>query len=453
MEFKYIQHTPLWAALSKLGQRLFLPDGIFYWSGRAKKESKLNATIGTAYGTLGDLFGTEDQTWTILYVKKVAENFNIPPSEIAEYAPIGGIPELRQAWKEWIIYKCQKGANIDVRPYLTNPLITTGVTMGLSMASALFIDPGDYIILPDKFWENYNQIFEVIGGGKIEYFPFFLECDFNLEGMAVAVEKSLQVKSKTVLILNFPNNPTGYVPSPANYNQIATKLAAIGNKWKKPIVVLCDDAYEGYTYDQQAATYSIFAHLVNRSPYLIPIKLDGASKEMLMYGGRVGAFTIGIHPSWVPPDARGILEAEINNKLEGYVRGTISNSNRSAQYVIAQLLLKNREELLKQRAASITLLSKRYKLINKLLTEVPLPHSQVDPNNGGFFLLINLKGIKASDVADKLLRQEQVAVIPMEVPEAGVNAIRIAYCSVKEDDLPRLVNAIRNVLSTSVSKI
>ncbi len=446
MEFKHIQKTPLWAAFSKLGQRIFLPDGIFYWSGRAKKESKLNATIGTAYGTVGDLCGTDDPTWTILYVKKVAEQFKIPPSEMAEYAPIGGIPELRQAWKDWIVFKCQKGANIDVKPYLTNPLITTGVTMGLSMASALFIDAGDHIVLPDKFWENYTQIFEVIGGGKIQYFPFFAKGDFNLAGMASAVKKSLQTKGKTVLLLNFPNNPTGYVPSPAMYKQIADKLSAIGDEMKKPIVVLCDDAYEGYTYDEEAATYSLFAHLVNRSPFLIPIKLDGASKEMLMYGGRVGAVTFGVHPSWVPADARPALDAEINNKIEGYVRGTISNSNRSAQYVIAQLLIKDRDALLNQRACSVALLTKRYKLINQLLTEKPLPNATVDPNNGGFFLLINVKGAKASDIADKLLKQEQVAVIPMEAPEAGVNAIRVAYCSVKEADIPKLVTAIRNVL-------
>jgi aspartate/methionine/tyrosine aminotransferase len=446
VEFKYIQKTPLWAAFSKLGQRIFVPDGIFYWSGRAKKESKINATIGTAYGTQGDLCGTDDPTWTILYVKKVAEKFNIPPNEISEYAPIGGIPELRQAWKEWVVYKCQKGANIDVKPYLTSPLITVGVTEGLSMASALFMDPGDHIILPDKFWENYSQIFDVIGQGKIQYFPFFAKGDFNLDGMVSAVKKSLQAKGKTVLLLNFPNNPTGYVPSPAMYKKIADRLSAIGDEMKKPIVVLCDDAYEGYTYDEKAATYSLFPHLVNRSPFVIPIKLDGASKEMLMYGGRVGAFTLGVHPGWVPAEARAALDAEINNKLEGYIRGTISNSNRAAQYIIAQLLIKDRDELLKQRACSVGLLTKRYKLINKLLTETPLPNASVDPNNGGFFLLINVKGAKASDIADKLLKQEQVAVIPIEAPEAGVNAIRVAYCSVKEADMPKLVAAIRNVL-------
>ncbi|HMF30314.1 MAG TPA: aminotransferase class I/II-fold pyridoxal phosphate-dependent enzyme [Candidatus Lokiarchaeia archaeon] len=447
MEFTHIQQTPLWEAFSKLARRISLPDGIFYWSGRAKKEADINATIGSAYGTNSDLFGNGDQTWTILYVKYVTDLYKIPPQEIAEYAPIGGLPELRQSWKNWIIYKCQNGAGIDVKPYLTSPLITAGVTDGLAIVGAMFLDAGDHIILPDKYWENYALIYGTIQQGEIQYFPFFLDGKFNLDGMVDRVRASLEEKSKAVLLLNFPNNPTGFVPTIEDYRQIAERLSSVVDELQKPLVLVSDDAYDGYTYDDNAACCSIFPYLVNQSPYLIPIKLDGVSKEMLMYGGRVGAFSIGIHPNWVDGSEKAALEAEINNKLEGYIRGTISNTSRSNQYVINDLLINNMEQFLAQRDASVNLLRRRYELINKLLKDDPLPNATVDPNNGGFFLFVNVEGRKASDVADQLLKQEKVGVIPFETPEIGVNGLRVAYCSVAEEDIPRLVDALRACLS------
>ncbi|MCK4780729.1 MAG: hypothetical protein KAT57_11095 [Candidatus Lokiarchaeota archaeon] len=50
MKFNYIQKTPLYTTLSEIGKRIFLPDGIFYWSGRAKNEAELIGTLGAAYG-------------------------------------------------------------------------------------------------------------------------------------------------------------------------------------------------------------------------------------------------------------------------------------------------------------------------------------------------------------------------------------------------------------------
>ena len=49
MDSKILENTPLYSAFSELGKRISLPQGIFYWSGRAKKEAELNGTIGAAY--------------------------------------------------------------------------------------------------------------------------------------------------------------------------------------------------------------------------------------------------------------------------------------------------------------------------------------------------------------------------------------------------------------------
>jgi len=50
MEFEVIKKTPLYNALSEQGKRIYLPQGIFHWSGRAKKEAEIMGTIGSAFG-------------------------------------------------------------------------------------------------------------------------------------------------------------------------------------------------------------------------------------------------------------------------------------------------------------------------------------------------------------------------------------------------------------------
>ena len=92
-------------------------------------------------------------------------------------------------------------------------------------------------------------------------------------------------KDKLQLFLTFPNNPTGYCPTPDEMKQIVEKITTFCESSKKSVIILCDDAYEGYTFDSNVSANSIFYELVNIHPLIIPLKLDGTSKEMLMYGG------------------------------------------------------------------------------------------------------------------------------------------------------------------------
>jgi hypothetical protein len=50
MEFEIIKKTPLYKALSELGKRIYLPQGVFSWAGRAKKEAEIMGTLGSAFG-------------------------------------------------------------------------------------------------------------------------------------------------------------------------------------------------------------------------------------------------------------------------------------------------------------------------------------------------------------------------------------------------------------------
>ena len=77
MEFKVLKNTPLYNAFSELGKRIFLPDGIFYWSGRAKKEAELFGTIGSAFGYEKDFIDGGSSVWVPCYLEDFKEFSNL----------------------------------------------------------------------------------------------------------------------------------------------------------------------------------------------------------------------------------------------------------------------------------------------------------------------------------------------------------------------------------------
>jgi len=195
---------------------------------------------------------------------------------------------------------------------------------------------------------------------------------------------------------------------------------------------------------------SIFYDLMESEGDIIPIKLDGISKELLAYGGRVGFITIGLKRHWVESDEEfENLKIELNNKLEGLIRSSISNTNHFYQAVTLKMFLeKGMDNIIGAREKVRQLLKKRYELINNELSKIVNQHISVDPNGGGFFLFINLdpNKIKASEFADHLLKKYKVGVIPIQKLEQNINGIRIAYCSIDISKIPEFIDRIKLAL-------
>jgi aspartate/methionine/tyrosine aminotransferase len=457
MEFKYLQKTPLYSAFSELGKRIFLPDGIFYWSGRAKKEAELIGTIGSAFGFEKDFVDGGGSDWMPCYLNEISEYSNLDIKDIVPYASIGGLNETREIWKDWIIKKSQfneikeKDLIEKLEKQITTPIITAGVTNGIFQCSALFLNPGEFIIAPNKRWGNYDNIIEKFIGAKIKSFTFFKDQNINLESLELTINEVARVQDKIIIILNFPNNPTGYVPSKEEGKEIVSLLQKQQRNHNKPTVVIVDDAYEPYVYSSDSLNRSIFYDLFQVEEDVIPIKLDGITKELLMYGGRIGFITLGLKSSWVDNDQElEILKNEINNKLEGFTRATISNCNHFYQ-TLTQKLFKEKgiDNIIASRAKVKDLLKKRYEKINEELAKIEDPNISIDPNSGGFFLFLNLnpKKIKATEFGDHLLRKYKVGIIPIEKLDENINGIRIAYCSIDLLKIPELIKRINLALN------
>jgi aspartate/methionine/tyrosine aminotransferase len=134
-----------------------------------------------------------------------------------------------------------------------------------------------------------------------------------------------------VAFLNIPSNPGGYSPAVEERRQLKESLVEVAGK--RPLVVICDDAYAGLVFEPEIPGESLFWDLAAAHPNLIPVKVDGATKEFSFFGGRVGFLTFALDPE---SETARILE----NKLKMLVRATIGSPVAASQVILLQALRK-----------------------------------------------------------------------------------------------------------------
>ncbi|MHC4713685.1 MAG: aminotransferase class I/II-fold pyridoxal phosphate-dependent enzyme [Planctomycetota bacterium] len=435
-EWTALKECGIFECLSQTGKAAFLPPGIFYWAGRARNEAEVNASIGAAFGPVSEI-GVEGDGSGVFYLPTLAKEFaNLPPAALFSYAPILGAGDFRSAWREWILEKLKPSGN-GLEALITNPVVAPGVTGALAIAARLFLSPGEALILPDRYWPNYDNVFVSNVGARIVTYPFYADDDFNVEALKVAVEESLSSQGKAVVLLNFPNNPTGFTPSVATARRIAAAIEEAAVEADKWVIVMSDDAYEGFYYSTDCIQYSLFAEFAGRQKTLA-VKLDGLSKEFLWYGARIGCITFGVPEALAAK--RDLIGKELDGKLSAFIRGSVSNCNHPVQSVIAAGLKDKLGALLAERQRVIDVLKARWEVYNREIQKADPSVMKPLASNSGFFALVDLVSAKAEEVADLLITKYKVAVVPNT--SAGQNSLRIALCSVSEKDVPRVVESV-----------
>ena len=173
--------------LSNFGKRIFMPKGIIVQSAEAKQQAKkYNATIGIAR-----------ENSEPMYLPSLKKYFNdLKSGDIFDYAPGFGNQELRTKWKKKI---CNENPSIKSIDDLSTPIVTSGLTHGITLVGDLFVDENDEIIIPDKLWENYNLILEERYKGKVVNYSLF---NNSLTGFDVsALDNAIASSKKDKIIL------------------------------------------------------------------------------------------------------------------------------------------------------------------------------------------------------------------------------------------------------------
>lgn len=397
--------------LSGLGRELYYPKGILTQSAEANERAgRYNATIGMA-----------TEAGAPMHLPCLARQFAaLSPEETFPYAPSFGLPALREKWREHI-----RAANPSLAgSEISLPVVTGGVTHGLSLAADLFVDDGDTVLVADQFWGNYNMIFKVRRGARIVQYPFFSAAGgLDVPGFAAAAERESS-QGKLVVALNFPNNPTGYAPTAPEADALCATLIGVADRGCR-VVVVCDDAYFGLFYEPDVMRESMFARLAGKHPRLLPVKLDGATKEDFVWGLRVAFMTFAA-PGGVP------VHDALAKKTAGCIRGTVSNCSRPSQSAVLRALndpayaseKQAKFEVLRRRAAGV-----KQALADARYASVWTPY----PFNSGYFMCLRLQGIDAEAYRLRLLERQGIGVIA-----ASSTDIRVAFSCIEEEDIADL---------------
>ena len=202
-------------------------------------------------------------------------------------SPLEGLPEVRQRWREWQRRSAPAAAPSSL------PLATLGLSHGLSLLADLFGGEGKAIAVPHPYWGNYRQAFAVRTGARVLTAPAYVDGRYNPRAISEALA-GLPAGEPAVGILNIPSNPGGYTPDPEERR--ATVQALLEEAGRRPLVVVCDDAYAGLVFEPEIPRESLFWDLSGAHPNLLAVKVDGATKEFSFFGGRVGFLTFGLEP-------------------------------------------------------------------------------------------------------------------------------------------------------------
>jgi aspartate/methionine/tyrosine aminotransferase len=404
----------LFAVLSQLGRGLFFPKGILTQTAEAReKANKYDATIGIAR-----------ESGHAMNLKCVMDRVNgLSPDQALDYAPSTGNVQLRRMWSEEMYAKNPSlgGKSVSL------PVVTGGITHGLTIAGEMFLDPGDVVLLPDKYWGNYNMVYGVRRGAEVRRFPLFAGGGFNTGELAFALSKALDEKGKALVILNFPNNPTGYSIRAAEADAVVEALTSVSGPGREVVVVL-DDAYFGLFYTEDALRESLFGRLADASEHVFPVKLDGVTKEEYAWGLRVGFITFSVKTAGRQDEAYAALE----KKVGGAVRGNISNCSQLSQSIV--LAAMSDPDYSKQKEAKYDLMRAR---ASKVLEVLENPDFQgfwkPYPFNAGYFMSIALEGIDAEQFRVRLLDTYGVGVIA-----EGPTDIRVAFSCLEIDEIEDL---------------
>lgn len=403
--------------LSDVGTRLYFPKGIIAQSAEAKKLGK------TANGTIGTTV-VEGKPIMLPSIKKYVPD--LTSSELVGYAPTAGNPDLRAMWKESIIRK---------NPLLKDkkfslPVVVPGLTAGISYLADLFLDETKPLVAADPSWDNYVLIAEARRNAKFVQFKMFKDGKFNIEGLKETMQKQAESGSVRIL-LNFPQNPSGYSPTSGEAKQLVSIVKEIAEKGAK-VMVWCDDAYFGLNYEDNIEKQSLFAYLCDLHENVLAAKIDGPTKEDFVWGFRTGFITFG---------CKGLSDAQYEalvKKLMAAIRSSVSCAATPSQSLILKAASDGKLE--EEKAEFRKILERRYKLVRDFVSTHESKFIKPLPFNSGYFMSFDTMSIDAEKLRQKLLNDRGIGTISIDA-----KTLRVAFSSLDEEKINIVYQAIYDI--------
>ena len=413
----------LFKLLSKLGRDAYFPPDIPFQAKEAAKTS-MNGTIGVFTDGHGNA----------LPLPSMAAALDLDQAEQNRaflYSPVIGFADVRRAWDQWQRTGQGSPAPSDDQK-TTLPAVLGGLTHGLSIVADLFADEGQAVIVGKPFWGNYRVTFGLRRGADVREVTVYKDGRYDAHALIDALAE-VPAGEPAIVLVNFPSNPGGYAPGVREREILRDGF--IREAGKRPLMVLCDDAYAGLVFEPGVPNRSLFWDLVGVHENLVPAKIDGATKEFAFFGGRTAFLTFGLD---LDDGATHALE----NKLQCLSRGTIGSPSATAQVVLARALASG--QALEEVEAVRRVARERYDAVMPALAALDPDLLRPLPFNAGFFVLMQLApGIELDphDVRRHLIEHHDTGIVA-----AQPNYLRLALCSVDAESLPEMVRRIEKAV-------
>ncbi len=400
--------------LSEKGKAAYFPKKGILGQAAEASNCRINATIGIALD--------DDGSTTCL--KLLDDKIHLTSDKAFKYAPSYGVPALRKIWQDMIR---KKNPTLE-DAVISLPVVSCALTHGIYIAGQMFADASDTLISPDYFWGNYNLAITAATGSKVKHYPTFDGLGYNVKGLGEKMSAS--GVGKKLVILNFPNNPTGYTPTIEEAYALRDLFVNEAEKGSK-LAIIIDDAYFGLVFRAGVFEESMFSLLANAHENILAIKIDGATKEDYVWGFRTGFVTYGVK------NGSAEMYAALEAKTAAVVRATISNAPNPSQQLLLEAYSDSAYEIQKQEKHD--LLRRRFDMVDKVLADHPeyAECFKPLPYNSGYFMCIEPDvEINAEELRVLLVNKYSVGLISTE------GLIRVAFSSTPTHLLPEVFEAI-----------
>ncbi len=320
------------------------------------------------------------------------------------YTSNSGLMELRTEICEYL----KRRVHVEYQPK-TEVLVTVGGSEAIDLALRAMINPGEgeEVLIPQPSYVSYEPC-AILAGAK----PVIIELKAENEFRLTAQELEAAITDKTkILVLPFPNNPTGAIMEKKDLEAIAPIIE------KHDLFVISDEIYSELTYKSEHVSIASLPGMRERT-----ILINGFSKAYAMTGWRLG-YACG--PS------------EILTQMTKIHQFAIMCAPTTSQYAAVDALKNGDGDVADMREAY----NQRRRYLMHAFKEMKMPCFEPF---GAFYVFPCIKqfGMTSEEFATQLLKEEQVAVVPgTAFGDCGEGFLRISYAY----SLENLKNAMERI--------
>ena len=304
------------------------------------------------------------------------------------YTSNSGLKELREEICNYLDRRYQVSYD-----WHHETIVTVGGSEGIDIAMRAMLDPGDEVLIPQPSYVSYEPC-AILAGGK----PVIIELKAENEFRLTPEELLEYITDKTkILVLPYPNNPTGAIMERADLEKIAEIVM------EKDIFVLSDEIYSELSYKGDHVTIASIPGMKERT-----ILINGFSKAYAMTGWRLG-YACG--------------PREIIEQMTKIHQFAIMCAPTTSQYAAVEAMRNGDADVATMREAY----DQRRRYLVNAFKEMGL---ECFEPYGAFYIFPCIKefGMTSEEFAERFLKEEKVAVVPgTAFGDSGEGVLRISY--------------------------